>query len=171
MNLAFPVLTAALLDLEADRKLGHTLCDPDYLPTDGFTTLNMVSSIGVFLAWCLGAVILCGTCCAACARRTRHGGRPMGLRQLPEIGDQLPGAAAQLHRIVRIGSERPAFEFHYPHMARRMRAEAHIAGHRHLPAPSEITTARTFPAHETRDPDPGNPHSADAEVVSTAAQP
>lgn len=37
MNLAFPVLTAALLDLEADRKLGHTLCDPDYLPTDGFT--------------------------------------------------------------------------------------------------------------------------------------
>jgi hypothetical protein len=34
----------------------------------------------------------------------------------------------------RIRSERPAFELHYPHMTRRIRAEAHV-GERHLPAP------------------------------------
>ena len=31
----------------------------------------------------------------------------------------------------RIRSERPAFELHYPHMADRMRAEAHVGRQRH----------------------------------------
>ncbi len=29
----------------------------------------------------------------------------------------------------RIGSERPAFELHYPHMAERLRSEAHVGRH------------------------------------------
>ena len=70
----------------------------DYLPTDGFTTLNIVSTIGAFIlgistlpfiwnvfkSWRYGEVV--------------DGRRPVGLRQLPGVGHQLPAAAAQLHR-------------------------------------------------------------------------
>jgi cytochrome c oxidase subunit 1 len=60
----------------------------DYLPTDGFTTLNAISSIGAFI---LGLSTL----------PLRPGGdrrRPVGLRQLAGVGHLVPAAAAQLHR-------------------------------------------------------------------------
>ena len=54
------------------------------------------------------------------------------------MGDHLPAAAAQLHRMPRIRSERPAFELHYPHMVERMRAEAHV-GRAHGPDDGDVT--------------------------------
>ena len=70
---------------------------PDYLPTDGFTTLNTVSTIGSFV---LGASVLPFVWNVVKSWRygeitTRR--RPLGVRQLLGVGDQLPAAAAQLH--------------------------------------------------------------------------
>ena len=70
----------------------------DYLPSDGFTTLNVISSIGAFV---LGASTL--PFIWNVFRSYRYGprgdrGRPVGLRQLAGVGHLLPAAAAQLHR-------------------------------------------------------------------------
>ena len=70
----------------------------DYLPTDGFTTLNMISSIGAFV---LGASTL--PFIWNVFRSYRYGRvvdrrRPVGLRQLAGVGHLVPAAAAQLHR-------------------------------------------------------------------------
>ena len=70
----------------------------DYLPTDGFTTLNIVSTIGAFI---LGVSMLPFVWNVFKSWRYGEavdGRRPVGLRQLAGVGDQLPAAAAQLHR-------------------------------------------------------------------------
>ena len=51
----------------------------------------------------------------------------------------------------RIRSERPAFELHYPHMADRMRAEAHVGRQRH----PNLATESTQPATNENDPSRG----------------
>ena len=67
----------------------------DYLPEDGFTTLNQVSTIGAFL---LGASTLPFLYNVYISRKapTGRGRRPVGLGPLAGVGDQLPAAAAQL---------------------------------------------------------------------------
>ena len=68
----------------------------DYLPTDGFTTLNIVSTIGAFI---LGASMLAvhlERFQELALRRAGDRRRPVGLRQLAGVGNQLPTAAAQL---------------------------------------------------------------------------
>ena len=97
----------------------------DYLPTDRFTTLNMVSTIGSFI---LGASTIPFLYNVVKSWSTAEAGparRPVGSRQLAGVGDVVPAAAAQLRRDPRIRSERPAFEAHYPHLVQRLQAEAH----------------------------------------------
>ena len=70
----------------------------DYLPTDGFTTLNTVSTVGAFI---LGASML--PFVWNVFKSGRYGepvtvDDPMGPRQLAGMGHQLPPTAAQLHR-------------------------------------------------------------------------
>ena len=70
----------------------------DYLPTDGFTALNIVSTIGAFI---LGASMM--PFVWNIFKSYRYGevvvvDDPVGLRQLPGMGHHLPAAAAQLHR-------------------------------------------------------------------------
>ncbi len=70
----------------------------DYLPTDGFTTLNIVSTIGAFI---LGVSTLPFAWNVFKSWRYGEVGdrrRSVGLRQLAGVGHQLPAAAAQLHR-------------------------------------------------------------------------
>jgi cytochrome c oxidase subunit 1 len=124
----------------------------DYLPTDGFTTLNMVSSIGAFV---LGASTL--PFLWNVFRSYRYGevvtvDDPWGFGNSLEWATACPPPRHNFTELPRIRSERPAFELHYPHMARRIRTEAH-AGGRLAPAPSEVT-GRTFPAYEAGGPDP-----------------
>jgi heme/copper-type cytochrome/quinol oxidase subunit 1 len=69
----------------------------DYLPTDGFTTLNVISSIGAFVER-LGAAIRVERVPQLPLRARRHRGRPVGLRQLAGVGHLLLPAPAQLHR-------------------------------------------------------------------------
>jgi cytochrome c oxidase subunit 1 len=125
----------------------------DYLPSDGFTTLNMVSSIGAFV---LGASVL--PFLWNVFRSYRYGevvtvDDPWGFGNSLEWATTCPPPRHNFTELPRIRSERPAFELHYPHMAGRIRTEAHISGARHPAAPSGIT-ARTFPAEQAGGPDP-----------------
>jgi cytochrome c oxidase subunit 1 len=108
----------------------------DYLPTDGFTTLNMVSSVGAFLLGLSTLPFLWNV-----FHSYRYGEMitvddPWGYGNSLEWATSSPPPRHNFTELPRIRSERPAFELHYPHMADRMRAEAH-PGQQPRPAPSE----------------------------------
>jgi cytochrome c oxidase subunit 1 len=95
----------------------------DYLPTDGFTTLNVVSTIGAFI---LGISTIPFTWNVFKSWRY---GEPVMVDDPWGYGNSLEWARCPPPRhnfteLPRIRSERPAFELHYPHMVERMRAEA-----------------------------------------------
>ena len=98
---------------------------PDYLPTDGFTTLNTISTIGSFVLGAPGCRS-CGTCCAPPitvsepARATRG-----GCSNSLEWATSSPPPRHNFLSLPRVRSERPAFELHHPQMVDRLRAEAH----------------------------------------------
>ncbi len=124
----------------------------DYLPSDGFTTLNMVSSIGAFV---LGASTL--PFLWNVFRSYRYGevvtvDDPWGYCNSLEWATSCPPPRHNFTELPRIRSERPAFELHYPHMSERMRAEAEI-GKGHPPAPSQIA-AQAVQRGETGGADP-----------------
>ncbi|MDQ3887386.1 MAG: cbb3-type cytochrome c oxidase subunit I, partial [Actinomycetota bacterium] len=110
----------------------------DYLPSDGFTTLNTVSSIGAFV---LGASTL--PFVWNVFRSYRYGtvvtvDDPWGYGNSLEWATTCPPPRHNFTELPRIRSERPAFELHYPHMAERIRTEAHIGSKSEPPAPSEV---------------------------------
>jgi cytochrome c oxidase subunit 1 len=105
----------------------------DYLPTDGFTTLNIVSTIGAFI---LGVSML--PFVWNVFKSWRYGepvtvDDPWGYGNSLEWATSCPPPRHNFTELPRIRSERPAFELHYPHMVDRMRAEAHV-GRDHHPA-------------------------------------
>src|SRR5689334_6798367 len=111
----------------------------DYLPTDGFTTLNVISSIGAFV---LGASVL--PFVWNVFRSYRYGrvvtvDDPWGFGNSLEWATSCPPPRHNFTEIPRIRSERPAFDLHYPHLAERHRDEAHT-GHR--ADPFERTAAK-----------------------------
>ena len=119
----------------------------DYLPADGFTTLNTVSTIGSFI---LGASTL--PFIWNVFKSYRFGevvtvDDPWGYGNSLEWATTCPPPRHNFPELPRIRSERPAFELHYPHMVARMRAEAHVgAGHRPETSSSEsekVLTAST----------------------------
>jgi cytochrome c oxidase subunit 1 len=97
----------------------------DYLPSDGFTTLNTVSTIGSFI---LGASML--PFVYNFYRSYRYGeivtaDDPWGHGNSLEWATSCPPPRHNFTYIPRIRSERPAFEYHYPHLHERLEAEAH----------------------------------------------
>ena len=99
----------------------------DYLSSDGFTTLNVVSSIGAFILG-IRRCCSCGTRSRATGPAGGQRGRPVGLRQLPGMGHVCPPPRHNFTELPRIRSERPAFELHYPEYIERFRNEAHVGG-------------------------------------------
>ena len=100
----------------------------DYLSTDGFTPLNIVSTVGAFI---LGASTL--PFLWNVFRSYRYGevvtvDDPWGFGNSLEWATSCPPPRHNFTELPRIRSERPAFELHYPHMVDRMREEAHV-GH------------------------------------------
>ena len=88
----------------------------DYLPTDGFTTLNTISSIGAFM---LGASTL--PFIWNVFRSYRYGrvvtvDDPWGYGNSLEWATSCPPPRHNFTELPRIRSERPAFELHYPHL-------------------------------------------------------
>ncbi|OKH65781.1 cytochrome c oxidase subunit 1 [Mycobacterium sp. SWH-M5] len=109
----------------------------DYLPSDGFTTLNVISTIGAFI---LGVSML--PFVWNVFKSWRYGepvtvDDPWGYGNSLEWATSCPPPRHNFTELPRIRSERPAFELHYPHMVERMRAEAHV-GRAHHP---ELETA------------------------------
>ncbi len=99
----------------------------DYLASDGFTTLNMISTISSFL---LGASVL--PFVFNVFRSYRYGDPapqddPWGYGNSLEWATTSPPPRHNFKELPRIRSERPAFELHYPHMVERMRDEAHFS--------------------------------------------
>ncbi|MEV6767895.1 cytochrome c oxidase subunit I [Nocardia sp. NPDC051030] len=98
----------------------------DYLPSDGFTTLNTISTIGAFI---LGSSML--PFVWNVFKSYRYGevvtvDDPWGYGNSLEWATSCPPPRHNFYELPRIRSERPAFELHYPHMVERMRAEAHV---------------------------------------------
>jgi cytochrome c oxidase subunit I len=98
----------------------------DYLPTDGFTTLNVVSTIGAFI---LGISTLPFTWNVF--KSWRYGepvtvDDPWGYGNSLEWATSCPPPRHNFTELPRIHSVRPAFELHYPHMVQRLHDEAHV---------------------------------------------
>ena len=106
----------------------------DYLPSDGFTTLNTFSSIGSFV---LGASLL--PFLYNVYRSYRFGeiataDDPWGHGNSLEWATTTPPPRHNFLSIPRIRSERPAFEHHYPHLLKQLEEEAHAGRRRHTRA-------------------------------------
>ncbi|MDQ6873870.1 MAG: cytochrome c oxidase subunit I [Actinomycetota bacterium] len=99
----------------------------DYLPSDGFTTLNTVSTIGSFI---LGASTLPFFYNVVKSYKT---GRlvtvddPWGFGNSLEWATSCPPPRHNFVKLPRIRSERPAFDLHYPQAAQR--PEQHASPH------------------------------------------
>ncbi|QUD84409.1 cytochrome c oxidase subunit I [Gordonia polyisoprenivorans] len=104
----------------------------DYLPSDGFTTLNEISTAGAFILGLSTLPFLWNV-----FKSYRYGevvtvDDPWGFGNSLEWATSCPPPRHNFTELPRIRSERPAFELHYPHMIDRMRAEAHVGpGHGH----------------------------------------
>ena len=99
----------------------------DYLPSDGFTTLNSISTIGSFV---LGASLLPFVWNVFTSYRYGEVvtvDDPWGYGNSLEWATSCPPPRHNFTELPRIRSERPAFELHYPHMVERMRTEEHAA--------------------------------------------
>jgi cytochrome c oxidase subunit 1 len=97
----------------------------DYLSTDGFTTLNTISTIGSYV---LGASVL--PFIYNVVKSYRYGEQitvddPWGHGNSLEWSTTSPPPRHNFLGLPRIRSERPAFELHYPHMVDRFRRESH----------------------------------------------
>jgi cytochrome c oxidase subunit I len=120
----------------------------DYLASDGFTTLNVISTIGAYI---LGASTL--PFIWNVFKSYRFGevttvDDPWGYGNSLEWATSSPPPRHNFTELPRIRSERPAFELHYPHMIERIRNEGHVTftgktiPHKDAkPAPSELAAA------------------------------
>ncbi|MCB0938554.1 MAG: cbb3-type cytochrome c oxidase subunit I, partial [Mycobacterium sp.] len=110
----------------------------DYLPTDGFQGLNVVSTIGAFT---LGVSVIPFTWNVF--KSWRYGepvtvDDPWGYGNSLEWATSCPPPRHNFTELPRIRSERPAFELHYPHIVERMRAEAHVGRDHHPAEPKPV---------------------------------
>ncbi|MFE0020138.1 cytochrome c oxidase subunit I [Amycolatopsis sp. NPDC059021] len=103
----------------------------DYLPTDGFTWLNTISTIGAFVLGASMIVFIWNV-----VRSYRFGevvtvDDPWGYGNSLEWATTTPPPRHNFLELPRIRSERPAFELHYPHMVARMHEEGHVRSRRY----------------------------------------
>jgi cytochrome c oxidase subunit 1 len=117
----------------------------DYLPTDSFTTLNTVSTIGSFVLGGSTLVFLWNVQRSYRFGEVATADDPWGYGNSLEWATTSPPPRHNFYSIPKIRSERPAFELHYPHLLDRLDREAH-AGSFH----------RKVTAMSSRDPDEGS---------------
>jgi cytochrome c oxidase subunit 1 len=118
----------------------------DYLPTDGFSVLHGISSVGAFLLGLSTLPFVWNV-----FRSYRYGepaavDDPWGYGNSLEWATTSPPPRHNFHDLPRIRSERPAFELHYPDMAQRWRDESHVMRFNRRtepPTPSERVADRT----------------------------
>ena len=93
----------------------------DYSPTDGFTTLNTVSTIGSFLLALSTLAFLYNVWLSWQGKTDRViGDDPWGYGNSLEWATSCPPPRHNFTSIPRIRSERPAFDMHYPQLAGKL---------------------------------------------------
>jgi cytochrome c oxidase subunit 1 len=105
----------------------------DYLPADGFTTLNTISTIGAYLLGASTLPFIWNVFKSYRYGQLAEADDPWGYGNSLEWATSSPPPRHNFTELPRIRSERPAFELHYPHMVQRFRAEAHIGGDKAAP--------------------------------------
>jgi cytochrome c oxidase subunit 1 len=98
----------------------------DYLPTDGFTTLNTISSIGAFVLGLSTLPFLWNVFKSYRYGRVVTVDDPWGFGNSLEWATSCPPPRHNFTELPRIRSERPAFELHYPEYVERFREESHV---------------------------------------------
>ncbi len=86
----------------------------DYLPSDGFTTLNTVSSIGAFVLGASTLPFIYNVWVSFQRGERAPGDDPWGFGNSLEWATSCPPPRHNFVTIPRIRSERPAFDLHYP---------------------------------------------------------
>jgi cytochrome c oxidase subunit 1 len=89
----------------------------DYLPQDGFTTLNTVSTIGSFILGAATLPFLWNVYISYKAGPTVNVNDPWGYGNSLEWVTSCPPPLRNFDRMPRIRSERPAFDAKFPHLA------------------------------------------------------
>ena len=100
----------------------------DYLPVDGFSTLNALSSIGAFTLGLSTLPFLWNVFKSYRYGRVVTVDDPWGFGNSLEWATSCPPPRHNFTELPRIRSERPAFELHYPEYVERFRQEAHVGG-------------------------------------------
>ncbi|BCB90508.1 aa3-type cytochrome oxidase subunit I [Phytohabitans suffuscus] len=88
----------------------------DYLPTDGFTTLNTVSTIGSFVLGASSLPFVYNLWRSFRAGEVVTGFDPWGHGNSLEWATSCPPPLRNFDRMPRIRSERPAFDLKFPHL-------------------------------------------------------
>jgi cytochrome c oxidase subunit 1 len=124
----------------------------DYLPSDGFTTLNTVSTVGAFLLGISTLPFLWNVYRSYKYGEVVTADDPWGHGNSLEWATSCPPPRHNFTVMPRIRSERPAFEAHYPELADRLELEAHSGGG---PAGvSNVVGDEVGPRQGAKDPDP-----------------
>ena len=89
----------------------------DYLPTDGFTTLNTISTIGSFILGTSMLPFVWNVWKSYRFGRQVDVDDPWGHGMSLEWATSCPPPLRNFDRMPRIRSERPAFDAHFPHLA------------------------------------------------------
>ena len=88
----------------------------DYLASDGFTGMNMVSTVGSFILALSILPYFVNLWITRNAPRVNEDD-PWGYGASLEWATSCPPPRHNFHSLPRIRSERPAFDLHYPHIA------------------------------------------------------
>jgi cytochrome c oxidase subunit 1 len=126
----------------------------DYLPTDGFTTLNTVSTIGSFVLGLSMIPFFWNVYHSYRYGELAPADDSWGFGNSLEWATSSPPPRHNFTSIPRIRSERPAFEAHYPHLLDRLEAEAH-AGGKHSNPSAKADGAVEGSRQGQKDPTPG----------------
>lgn len=111
----------------------------DYLASDGFQGLNVVSTVGAFILGASTLVFLWNVFTSYRYGEPVFVDDPWGYGCSLEWATSCPPPRHNFTELPRIRSERPAFELHYPHMVKRMREEAYIGRHPGGPGGGDVS--------------------------------
>ncbi|GAB3888579.1 hypothetical protein GCM10029964_056500 [Kibdelosporangium lantanae] len=98
----------------------------DYLASDGFTTLNTISTIGAYILGASTLPFIWNVFKSYRYGQIADADDPWGYGNSLEWATSSPPPRHNFTELPRIRSERPAFELHYPHMVQRMHDERHV---------------------------------------------